>query len=352
MILRLLAVLVGLALLAATAHVTVLATGGYNDPHAVLVIAITAGVGVGALCIGQAFAQRRFTVAFLIAVALLSGEAFGLLQTGERIISAREEAQLPAQQARTDRADAAKAVTAAKLALDKLTTSHRLDAALEAKATADRAVVSQAALRGCRRNCRALLQQQVDTASAEIKSARAALQTKVANSTVRLRNAESALAAIKVPRSGAGLADRLGLPAWGLDLIAAALGSIAANGLGCCLLAFGAHGARSRKPLAADAFADKMSKRPEITNPHEHVARFGVECLQPSDGTLPLLTLQAAYSHWCSSSNIQPLPEETLASSLGDLFRQAGLDVKIVQGQPYVLGVKLNDNLPKLIEAA
>ena len=48
--LRATAFVVGLALLGATAHVTIAHTGGYGTPHSVLTIAIAAGVGIGALC--------------------------------------------------------------------------------------------------------------------------------------------------------------------------------------------------------------------------------------------------------------------------------------------------------------
>jgi hypothetical protein len=67
------------------------------------------------------------------------------------------------------------------------TSTPRLDRALTDKAATDAAVVAKSAERGCVENCRPLLQ--------------------------------------------SPLADRLGWPAWLLDLLQSALGSIAANGL-------------------------------------------------------------------------------------------------------------------------
>ena len=58
-----LASVAGIALLGATAHVTIMSTGGYNSSHAVLTIAIAAGVGVAALCIGAAWSGNRKAVA-------------------------------------------------------------------------------------------------------------------------------------------------------------------------------------------------------------------------------------------------------------------------------------------------
>ena len=55
--LRATAFVVGLALLGATAHITIAHTGGYGTPHSVLTIAVAAGVGIAALCIGAAWAH-------------------------------------------------------------------------------------------------------------------------------------------------------------------------------------------------------------------------------------------------------------------------------------------------------
>ena len=95
MILRALAIAVGLVLLAATAHIAIAQSGGYGTPHSFIVLAVAAGVGVGALTIGVAWSERRRGLAFAILVALLCGEAWGLLATGERIIAGREQIQAP-----------------------------------------------------------------------------------------------------------------------------------------------------------------------------------------------------------------------------------------------------------------
>lgn len=52
-----------------------------------------------------------------------------------------------------------------------------------------------------------------------------------ANANAELTAARAALWQIKAPASPSPLADRLGVPACALDLVATALGSIAANGL-------------------------------------------------------------------------------------------------------------------------
>ena len=68
---RKIALAVGLTLLAATAHVTIMATGGYLHAHAVLTLAIGAGVGIGALTIGSAWSSDRKALAVWLVVAIL-----------------------------------------------------------------------------------------------------------------------------------------------------------------------------------------------------------------------------------------------------------------------------------------
>ena len=46
MMIRLASVLVGLAILGAAAHVNIAYTGGYNTPHAILTLAVAAGLAV------------------------------------------------------------------------------------------------------------------------------------------------------------------------------------------------------------------------------------------------------------------------------------------------------------------
>lgn len=344
MILRALAVLVGIALLTATAHVTVLATGGYYDnPHAILVMAIAGGVGLGALCLGRTWVDRRYFLAVVIGVALLSGEAFGLLQTGERLIASRDAAQKPAQQAREARERVQRRITAVQADLAALGTSERLQAALKAKAKADQAVIDQASLRGCASNCRKLLTKQVEAAAAEVAEARKALHDQRGAASGRLRLAQAELASIQLLASGNGLAERLGQPAWILDLISAALGSLGINGLGCALLAFGAHGARREVAIEAVLPVESAS-RSEL----DHAAQFGCEKLAPAEGGyVPLDEVHAAYRSWCRQIAKPPLPAKQIGAALSELFSNAGIKVGEVEGRIVALNVTINP--PQLV---
>jgi hypothetical protein len=249
MILRALAIAVGLGLLAATAHISIAQSGGYGTPHSFIALAVAAGVGIGAVTIGVAWSERRRGLAFAILVALLCGEAWGLIATGERIIAVREQIQAPLRDRAAQHRAAEAALRNAQAVKPLPADRSRLLAAQHRKQKADDAARDAATDKNCRDNCRLLLQAAVDAAFAEITAARneiasyeLAQMTDINN---RIQTAAAALREIPMPSSAAPLADRLGLPSWTLDLMTAALGSIAANGLAACMLAFGVHKRRS-----------------------------------------------------------------------------------------------------------
>jgi hypothetical protein len=147
--LRVAAALAGVLIVGATAHVTIIATGGYSTPHAVLTMAIAAGVSVGALCIGAAWSGERRPLAVWLALAIVAGEAFGFLSTAERLIVSREAAQAPLRQATEAHAEASERVRNAETVVARLpVTSPRLEAAKVAKVIADGAAVQRSAERG------------------------------------------------------------------------------------------------------------------------------------------------------------------------------------------------------------
>lgn len=367
MTLRALATVVALALLGAAAHVNILAGGGYGTAHAhaVITLAVAAGVAVGALAIGAAWGQRRRTLALAILVALLAGEAFALISTAERLIAAREAVQAPlrAHLQIVDKARHRVARAEASLATAP-TTSPRLEAALAAKAAADRAVVEKAAEKGCAANCRALLEQQVAAAGTELAAARAEIEKARTMAEAELVAARTALAALPAPASASPLADRLGVPAWALDLLTAALGSIAANGLGGLLLAFAGHGQHQRpllhwpmpapEPLpqtASTSVAPMQLTGPKIGTtpvdpPREHasgpVSAFAVASLYPvADSAVPLADVYKAYREWCADSGRLPLDPGTFADEFAGLVKRLRLGVQMSDTGPLILGASV-----------
>jgi hypothetical protein len=322
MILRALAIAVGLGLLAATAHISIAQSGGYGTPHSFIVLAVAAGVGVGALTIGVAWSERRHGLALAILVALLCGEAWGLLATSERIIASREQIQAPLRDRAAQHRSAVAAMKVAESAKPVLADRARLLAAQSRKQTADEAARAAATDKNCRDNCRLLLQAAVDAAFAEISAARNEIAThdlaQTSEINARIQMAAQALREAPMPTSAAPLADRLGLPAWTLDLVTAALGSIAANGLAACMLAFGVHRRRLPAfapaiPLAAVAIPREMPRpAPQLQAPASEPANERRHDIVNDEQPAPQLLLAAVPSR---ARRVRPVAEPTASEA-------------------------------------
>jgi len=362
---RWLAIGAGALILFAVSHVAISATGGYGTPHSFLTLAVAFGVGLRAVFSGAAWAAQRYTLAIALVAAIVAGEAFGFMATAERLIASREAQQAPLRlaaeafnTARQRVSDAARAVD------DHPATSQRLEAALAAKSVADAAAVQKSAERGCLENCRKLLQAQVDTASGEIAAARAELDRAKQSLEADLQSARSVLAAIKAPESATPLADRLGVSASVIDLLHSALGSIAANGLACLLLTFGAHhhaqvhaAATSNEteepPAAKENCAGtrssptrRIAKGRDNSNKaiNEHAAQFAVEMLRPAEaGSADLVEVHSEYKRWCEAKGVKALPAPQIGGALRALFESAGLPVTHRGGRMVVMGVGLQN---------
>ena len=63
--LRSLAVIAGCLIVAATAHVVIMASGGYGTPSAPLQIAVALGLCTGSVCIGSALGDGRWLLALV-----------------------------------------------------------------------------------------------------------------------------------------------------------------------------------------------------------------------------------------------------------------------------------------------
>jgi hypothetical protein len=339
----------GALLLAAVAHVNVIAAGGYGMPQSWVTLAITFGVACAAICSGMAWSAGRRQLAIGIVISIVAGESYGLIATAERLIVSREAAQAPLREGQREHAKAVQRVETAQHAVANTpTTSKRLEEAKKVKAEADQAVIDKSAERGCRENCRQLLQAQVDAAVAEVTSALAALDAAKVKAEGELTAARSALANIKAPQSATPLADRIGVSAWIIDLLQSALGSIAANGLACCLLLFGAHYPVHRVEIVTPRRAPQRTPGDLAVSPthgtsedlKQHAAKFAVECLRPDpDGEVDLLTLRNKYGAWCPAD--RRVPKAKIGRALADLFRGAGIPIANRNGKLVAIGVTL-----------
>ncbi len=220
-------------ILAATTNATILATGGYLTSHAPLVIALSAGVFAGAVVIGSGRIASK-GLALAIVAALVSGEAYNLVATGERLVIAREAAQAPLRDLAAKRQAAVYKLAGLEASEP---TSARLRLAQATFADAKAAVDKEAKDIRCGKECKRK-QELADRAALDVK---AALPEAVAEHAKAIAAAKADVEANPVPPSSTPFADRIGWAPWVLDLVMAALLSVGANGLAGALIAFGSH---------------------------------------------------------------------------------------------------------------
>ena len=226
-LLRVLSAVVGAGIIACVTWAALAAVGGINTPTGPLLVALAFGLVAGSMCAGFAWHNGRKALAVALAILLVTGETYALLNTGERELEAREAKQAPVRTAMVERERLQKAVTS----------TPRLEAALTEQKDVRTRAAAKIAEASCVKLCHELLTKQQAAADEEVKAARAEAQA-----TVQAANA--ALAAIPAVAAVSPLAARINVPDWVLDLIRAGLFSVSANGLGAFLLAFSSHSGR------------------------------------------------------------------------------------------------------------
>lgn len=172
------------------------------------IYALALGVFVTAGIIGIAISAKRYALGGFLIFCLLCGEGYNFVKTAEREIASRETTQSATDTVLLSRETMRGTIKDAKAELTK----------------AQQAVRDNAAAKSCLANCVLALGNAVIAAQAALDDA----------------NAE--YAKTTRPPSTNGLAERSGFAAWMIDLLAAALKSLAMNGLAAGLVAFGAHG--------------------------------------------------------------------------------------------------------------
>jgi hypothetical protein len=239
-LLRILAGITGAAIIGCVTYATVKTVGGIEAPTAPLLIALACGLVVGSMACGLAWSSGRKALAVAMAITLLTGEAYVLLNTGERELEAREAKQAPVRAALAKREKLSREVeTPVIVTTDRLTAAQK---ALDEVNTDARVKIATAS---CVKLCKQELAEQREAASQEVEAARAELYAMRKASEDKVDAANVALAAIPAVAAVSPLAARINVPDWVLDLIRAGLFSVSANGLGAFLLAFASHGGRS-----------------------------------------------------------------------------------------------------------
>jgi hypothetical protein len=358
---------VGVGILACVTNAAIVNAGGYVTTTAPMVIALACGLAIGSFIVGITWRHRRHVLAVLLVIALGAGEAYTLLVIAERTLANRESQQTPLRDAAQKLTNAKASVAKAEREFSAVGGSSRLQRALDAKARADSAAVEKAAEPSCATNCRALLEQQVATAAAELNAARGDVARERQAAEKRLSDAHAALAKIPLPPSPSPLADRLGVEDWKIDLVAAGLVSIATNGLAALLIAFAAHqgtSATPKKPAnssplqmpsistmpSRDKMAVAVTEEPP-RNAADEAARFSRTMFRPARrGRVRVRDIRVAYKSWCADSlRRDPLPDVMIGQALLELFTRAGLRCDTSRGDADIVGMAWTRHQPASI---
>jgi hypothetical protein len=233
-----------------------------------------------------------------------------------------------------------------KAALPRLATAEHSDLvarAEAAKAKIDSEAMAKSAEKGCKENCRAILETQVNAATAAVETAKSDVQREIAAARVNL-------AQKPLPGSASPLADRLGWPAWLLDLVIAGLASLSCNGLAMCLLAFAAHYPDTRiktapagivtAPLLQSVENYAVTEKPRAD--HVAVAKFMLKCLpRAKGGEVEARTIYERFCQWCETQDIAPLDPKTFATAFMSWCERGNICVRRDGQKFYCIDVKL-----------
>jgi len=317
--------IVGVAIIGAVAHASVVASGGYGSGAALQIIPLAAALIAGSIALGVAWCHGHHLMAIALAFVLVVGEGVACMMTIERALAARAEQQAPIHARAIDRAAAANALADAERRLaETARETDRLRRALDAQVRLAKVVADKSAERGCAQNCRALLSQQVDAAAAEVAAARQEMDDRRQAAIGALSSARAAVAQLPPPLPASPLAEALGVSPRTLDIISAAMLSIALNGAGGLLLAFAVHlrpRDRSRSLSAGD-----HQELADIRDATREANRFAVSTYRPSHGgRVALADVRRHYREWCKSLGMAPLPDREIGRALHAIFEKAGL---------------------------
>jgi hypothetical protein len=213
-----------------------------------------------------------------------------------------------------------------------------LKAALRAQLGSQRRKVSGSAAG------RRALEAQVAAAGRAVEAARSAAQAE-------LDAARADLGHQPIPASASPLADRLGVPAWVLDLLLAGLGSVGCNGLAACLLAFAAHAPRPKprdlgQPRYAAPAVDLGRPRPTVEVlelvPGDINAFMLARVTRVRGAQVSWSDLFTEYLAWCRTEGFEAANVQAFGSGLDALRPELGLRVREHEVDVYFVGLGIN----------
>jgi hypothetical protein len=313
-LLRTLAAVAGVGILAAVAHVTIAVTGGYGwNTNAPLTIALAVGVALGA----PVASLSRPTLAVLLCLSLLAGEAYGFLATASWHVANIEVQAAPIHDAEARHA-------AAKARLEAAESSDTVQRAIDMQAAHASEAMTRSAEKTCNAVCRATIADTARSDQAVVVAAKESMQRDIDRARTDLANAP-------LPGSASPRADRLGVKPRELDLLGAGLRSFACTVLAGGLLAFAAH---SRNEVA-------LPKLDDVPAPKK-VGRFMIDRLEAAPRPrVESADLYSAYCDWCESNNSQALPAAQFGDVLVPVLNEVGIRRKMAGSDVFLCDVRL-----------
>ena len=335
MLLRGLAILIGLGAIAAVTYGTVEATGGIATDTAPLYIAL--GALQAAIALSFAVIHSRIVAALAIFV-LVACEAATFIGTADLQLAGIEMRAAPVHEAVAKR-------QAAEDWLARLEHDDRVERAERALQSAQADAREKSTAKDCGKNCLAILAKTVDGATLAVGDAQSSLQ-------VERRQARAALAAAPIPASASPLADRLGVQASTLDLLFVGLRGFAVAAGAAIVLAIGAHGGR-RPPEPRELASNVVPLSPKrallgAAKPNGLLVKFGdvdaflLERVMHEEGArVSWADAFVSYRAWCGTTSSTPLDAKAFGARLDALRDELGLKVRTKGQDVFFVDLKL-----------
>lgn len=344
----------GLSALGAATLMSVVNAGGIYAPMAPGIIAMAVILAVGSAAVSYAHAQGFSVIAVALGVCMLVSESGAGLMTARRVMENREAFRAPIAELATKRQAALAELTAAEAAKPAVPDGKRLNDAEAAKSAAEAAVREKAADKGCRENCRLLLQAAVDAAQREAEAARAEIEDFTRSESQRLENrrtaARAAWATLPPARSATPLSDETGVPEWAFDIWEALALSIGLNIPGSLLIGLAVSApavpCRRERKIGPTELGEAQRISPSLTaigvRPTGAVAKFVLEKIEPSEsGRVEVGDVYKAYRAWCQALSLDALPVESFGEALKGVIEQSEIEAIRSRGRVYLKGLAI-----------
>lgn len=347
-LLRVLAIVAGIAAIGSVTYGTVEATGGLASHTGPMYVAL----GGLQIVIAMAFGiMPNGFYKFAGVLVLIACEAATFIGTANLQLADVEARAVPVQNAAAKR-------KAAEDWVARLERDDRVQRAEKAATEARSAAMEASKAKTCATNCKATLAKAVDDAAAAVNDARQSLQ-------IEQQQARALLASTPLPGSENALAEKLGVSASTVDLFFVGFRGFAVAFGAAMLLAIGAHPRRRQEQDKPAAPAPQRALMPETVaapslpalRQHEQtnviklpavkpaafsVLDFGADSLEPAPGdTLDFDDFFSAYVAAAESRDLRAYGPTEFVGPFKRLCEEAGIRVSKRRQKLFLCDVRL-----------